>query len=100
MTDEVLPEFQNFLITRKLVPDRYTKFYAYWVSKFLAFSNAHIDMRLEDRIHYFLKFLREKDSVAEWQVHQANTAIKGAFDAYGVFYPLTLDRYTKDGPPF
>lgn len=33
--NDVLPEFQKFLLEKKLVPDKKTPFYAYWVSKFL-----------------------------------------------------------------
>jgi len=36
---KTLPEFQNFLLSRKLAPENNVPLYAYWVSKFLAFSN-------------------------------------------------------------
>jgi len=35
----VQPEFQDFLLSRKIVPEKDVPFYAHWVSKFLAFSN-------------------------------------------------------------
>ncbi len=41
MKNRVLPEFQNFLLSRSLVPEKNASFYAHWVSKFLAFSNTH-----------------------------------------------------------
>jgi hypothetical protein len=31
----VLPEFQNYLLTKNLVPEKNAPFYAYWVGKFL-----------------------------------------------------------------
>ena len=38
MKNRVLPEFQDFLVSRSLVPVKNTPFYANRVSKFLAFS--------------------------------------------------------------
>ena len=35
---ETLPEFQKFLLNRKLVPERNAPFYAYWVSRFLEYA--------------------------------------------------------------
>jgi len=40
VADKLLPEFQNFLISRSLAPEKNTPFYAHWVSKFLAFSKG------------------------------------------------------------
>ena len=36
--NETLPEFQKFLLERKLVPAKNVTFFAYWVSRFLAFA--------------------------------------------------------------
>jgi hypothetical protein len=38
---ELLPEFQKFLLVRKFVPGENTRFFAYWVSRFLEFSRKH-----------------------------------------------------------
>jgi len=38
----ILPEFQNFLLSRSLVGARDMPSYAHWVSKFLAFSNRTV----------------------------------------------------------
>jgi len=35
----ILPEFQEFLTSREFVSKKNTPYYAYWVSKFLDFSN-------------------------------------------------------------
>lgn len=35
---EFLPEFQKFLLERKLAPEKNIRFFAYWVSRFLEFS--------------------------------------------------------------
>lgn len=35
---ERLPEFQKYLIDKKLVAENKTTFYAYWVSRFLSYA--------------------------------------------------------------
>ncbi len=40
-TKETLPEFQQFLLARKLVPEKNAPFYAYWVSRFLDYTRKH-----------------------------------------------------------
>ncbi len=35
---ERLPEFQKYLIDKKLVAENKTTFYAYWVSRYLAYA--------------------------------------------------------------
>ncbi len=35
----VLPDFQDFLLSQKLAPEKNVPYLANWVSKFLAFSN-------------------------------------------------------------
>lgn len=41
MLDNILPEYQEYLISNKLVPEKNARFYALWVSKFLSFSNKN-----------------------------------------------------------
>ncbi len=36
----VLPDFQEFLLSHKLAPEKHVLFLAVWVSRFLAFSNG------------------------------------------------------------
>jgi len=54
MESKTLPEFQSFLISRKLVPERKVHFYAYGVSRFLSFSNNNKDLSLDLRVRRFL----------------------------------------------
>ena len=42
----LLPDFQNFLSSRKLVPEKNVPYYAYWVSKFVDFSNHNQETSL------------------------------------------------------
>jgi hypothetical protein len=36
--NNLLPEFQKFLLERKLAPEKNIPFLAYWVSRFLGFA--------------------------------------------------------------
>jgi hypothetical protein len=48
MPKGILPDFQEFLLSNKLAPEKNVLFLAIWVSKFLAFSNrkGHADIGL------------------------------------------------------
>jgi hypothetical protein len=37
---KVLPEFQKFLLDRKVIPDKQVLFFAKWVSRFLRFARG------------------------------------------------------------
>ena len=45
MKDDLLSEFQTFLRTQMMVPEKNIGFYALWASRFLNFLNAHPDLR-------------------------------------------------------
>ena len=47
---KTLPEFQKFLVARKLVPEKHMPHYAHWVSKFLSFANKHEEMNVDARV--------------------------------------------------
>ncbi len=76
MKDNTLPEFQEFLLSRRLVNEKYIQFYAHWASKFLTFSNDHENLRHELRIEEFLNRLRADKKIADWQIKQADEALK------------------------
>ena len=69
-----LVKFQEFLVSKKLVPEKQAAFHAYWVNQFLSFSNGHSHLQMELRIHKFLEELREAKS--GWQIRQADRAIR------------------------
>jgi len=70
VANRILPEFQDFLISRSLAPARNAPFYAHWVSNFLAFSNRNQDLGPDLRAQ---KFLQKK--IADWQVRQVADAV-------------------------
>ncbi len=80
MTDssqKTLPEFQSFLLERKLAPEKHVPFLAYWVSRFLHFTDkvkaAEYD---ETAIAEFLDMLRADSRITDWQVRQADDAMR------------------------
>ena len=92
MLDEILPQFQEFLVSQGLVRQKKSQFYAYWVSKFLDFSNFHRDLPIDIRIGRFLRLLRNQKNIEEWQVKQAYFALRLYIDRFlkGDLSPLTI----------
>ena len=38
LPSQTLPDFQQYLLSRKLVPEKSVTFYAYWANRYLTFS--------------------------------------------------------------
>ena len=76
MKEEVLPEFQKYLLTRKLVKEKKVPFYAYWASKFLSFSNNNEEIGVELRVNKFLDRLKKQKNISDWQIQQADEALR------------------------
>jgi len=76
MRNRILPEFQDFLLSRSLVPAKNAPFYAHWVSKFLAFSNENQDLGGDLGVEKFLNQLKSQMKIADWQVKQADEALR------------------------
>ncbi len=76
MSTKTLPQFQDFLRSRKVVPEKNVPYYAHWASKFLAFSNSNGDLHQELRIKRFLSRLERDKNISEWQVRQAEEALR------------------------
>jgi len=75
MTNRILPEFQDFLLSRSPVHAKNAPFYAHWVSEFLAFSNKNQNFALDLRIQKFLTLLKSQKKIADCQVRQADDAL-------------------------
>jgi len=88
MYNRVLPEFQRFLLSGRIVPEKNVSFYAHWVNKFLSFAGqgAGGDAGLDARM--FIDHLKNDPGITDWQLRQAETAIK-----------LYADRFLKNVVP-
>jgi hypothetical protein len=69
---DILPDFQKFLIERKLVQQKHIPFYALWASRFMSFSNKNQDKEPELRIRLFLDSLTKEQKLEDWQVERAD----------------------------
>lgn len=71
-----LPEFQQYLLSRKLVPEKNAPYYAYWVSRYLAFSRRLENMDKAEMLRRFLDDLHSRQHMEDWQVQQAREAVE------------------------
>jgi integron integrase len=78
----VLPEFQEFLLSRKLAPEKHVLFLAVWASKFLAFSNRKKQQDIGITVTEFLNSLETTGNIADWQVRQAEEAVRLYLDHF------------------
>ena len=76
-----LEEFGEFLLRRRIVPEKNAKFYVAWVRKFLG-QAADPKLSPEGRIEDFVEGLRREGGREDWQVEQAERAVKTFFHAF------------------
>ena len=75
----LLPEFQKSLLEKRLVPEKNVQFFAYWVNRFIGFArDKKIDPSSYQKaeIVEFLDTLRSDDRIHDWQLRQADDAIR------------------------
>ncbi|WP_333652006.1 hypothetical protein [Dissulfurispira sp.] len=76
--NNLLPEFQKFLLERKLAPEKNIPFLAYWVSRFLGFCRRLERVATEYNeitVQEFIEELRSDKRILDWQPRQAEDAI-------------------------
>ena len=76
--DNMLPEFQKYLLEKNLVPAKNVSFYAHWVSRFLDYARRKDFSALEYQeaaVLGFLDSLKADDHVPDWQHRQAHDFI-------------------------
>ena len=72
----VLPEFQDYLMERKLAPENQIPFYAYWASRFILLCNGRNTKPNDLKIQIFLDDLKKDPKILDWQLTQAENAVK------------------------
>jgi integrase len=79
-TGEILPEFQKFLVEKKLVPDKNVPFlHALWASRFFNYCRKRqisSDAYQENVVAEFLEALKSDPHPSDWQIRQASDAIR------------------------
>jgi integrase len=71
----VLKDFERFLLKLGNIPEEKTKFYLYWVRRFLKFSNYELENIHTERISQYLDSLGTDEKIKDWQVKQAADAV-------------------------
>jgi len=72
----ILPEFQKYLVERKLAPEKQIPFYAYWASRFLRLCSDEDIKPYDLKIQIFLDVLKKDPKISDWQLTQAANAVK------------------------
>ena len=94
-----LDEFGEFLLRRRLVPEKNAKFYVGWVRKFLG-QGADPRLSLEERMAAFAEGLRQEGGREDWQIAQADRAVKMYFhtfrDGHGLEVQPVVARVERD----
>jgi integron integrase len=75
----LLPEFQKYLLEKKLAPEKNIPFCAYWVSRFLDYArknNLSVMDYDEVAILKFFDSLKSDKHLQDWQHRQANDSIR------------------------
>ncbi|MFA4945472.1 MAG: tyrosine-type recombinase/integrase [Lentisphaeria bacterium] len=72
----VLEEFRRFLAGRRLVPERHLTYYVLWIRRFLEFAAPRQAEGFEACRLTFLETLATASGTPDWQVAQADTAIR------------------------
>ena len=76
MSDLQIGEFGEYLLTRSLCDEKHCKFYLYWVKRFFRESKAWQADTWEVLLPQFANALRDDVSVQDWQVEQAEKAVR------------------------
>jgi len=74
--DIILPEFQAFLRSRKLVPEKNIPYFASWASKFLYFCNKNNQLDNNKLVMEFMDSLQRDHRIHDWQIRQARQAVQ------------------------
>jgi integron integrase len=98
---ESLPEFQKFLLEKKLVPEKNVFFYALWASKFFNYSRKKqmpSDSYQENAVNEFLETLKSDPHVLDWQIRQASDAIRLYYFHYKGLKPDHMQTVKSNDP--
>ncbi len=67
---DILPEFQAFLLEKKLTPEKNVLFYALWASKYFTYARKkqiNSDIYQENAVIEFIESLKADPNMSDWQ---------------------------------
>ena len=76
LASQTLPDFQQYLLSRKLVPEKSVTFCAYWANRYLTFSKRMENADAAEALRLLLEDLQSRENIADWQIQQAKEAIQ------------------------
>ena len=76
MITDILPEFQEYLLSHKLISEKNIPFYALWASKFISFLNRNPNIPKDSALTAFLDQLPKQKKIEDWQLQQAEEVVK------------------------
>jgi hypothetical protein len=85
-------EFGEFLFRSKLVAAGKEKFMVIWVRKFFAFQQRLPKMPWPEQLPLFLQDLNIAGAFKEWQIRQADWAVRLYFNNFMMAHPSAKDQ--------
>jgi len=73
---DTLPEFQIFLLDKKLVPEKNVSFYAFRASKYFTIKKISSVQYQENTVLEFIENPKSDTKFSDWQIRQAQDAIR------------------------
>src|SRR3972149_247732 len=70
-----LKDFETFLSKLGTIPENKTKFYIYWVRRFLKSCNYQLENINAQNVSQYLDSFDADEKIADWQVKQAADAV-------------------------
>jgi hypothetical protein len=74
--ESILSDFQAFLRSCKLVPEKNILYFASWASKFLYFCNKNTKLDNNKLVMEFMDSLQRDHRIPDWQIRQARQAVQ------------------------
>lgn len=71
-----LEEFAEYLLRNQICREGHSRYYVFWVRKFLETTPSDPKLTLSDRMDQFLLGLQAEQRYADWQIQQAERAIR------------------------
>jgi integron integrase len=90
---DILPEFQKFILDKKLAPEKNVLFYALWASKYFTYARKkqiNSDIYQENAVIEFIESLKSDPNMSDWQIRQAGDAIRLYYFHYRGLKPDNL----------
>jgi hypothetical protein len=65
LPSQTLPDFQQYLLSRKLVPGKSVTFYTYWANRYLTFSKRLKNADAAEALRRFLQDLQSRENIVD-----------------------------------